>query len=72
MIIIISILLTKRSKNDQGFIRGISRNHWITTINDSISDVNNKDICSSLLMYYLGTKNEDKFVSTAAKLGYSM
>ena len=26
--------------------------------------------CSSWLMYYLGSKNEDEFVSTAVKLGY--
>ena len=28
--------------------------------------------CSSWLMYYLGSENEEKFVSTAVKLGYSM
>ena len=28
--------------------------------------------CSSWLMYYLGCKNEDEFVSTAGKLGYPM
>ena len=29
-------------------------------------------ICSSWLIYYLGSKNEDVFVSTAVKLGYPM
>ena len=35
-----------------------------------MSDVNIKCPCSSWLMYYLGSKNEDEFVSTAVKLGY--
>ena len=72
MIIIISILIIKRSKNDQSFIRGIRRNDWITTICDPMSGVNDKNTCTSWLMYYLGTKNEDELVSTAVKLGYPM
>ena len=30
------------------------------------------EICYSWLMYYLGSKNEDQFVSTGVKLGYPM
>ena len=63
MIIIISILTIKWSKIDQNFIRGLRRNDWVTIICDSMSGVNDKSICSSWLMYYLGTKNEDEFVS---------
>ena len=35
-----------------------------------MSDFNDKETCSSWLMYYLGNKNEDEFVTTAVKLGY--
>ena len=31
-----------------------------------------KHTCSSWLMYYLGSKNEDEFVTTAVKLDYPM
>ena len=37
-----------------------------------MSDVNDSITCSSRLMYYLGSKNEDEFVSTVVKLGYPM
>ena len=37
-----------------------------------MSDVNDSKTCSSWLMYYLGSKNEDEFVATAVKLGYPM
>ena len=37
-----------------------------------MSDVNDSNTCSSWLMYYLGSKNEDEFVATAVKLGYPM
>ena len=61
MIIHISILIIKRSKNDQNFIRGKGRNDRVRARCDSISDVNDKHTCSSWLMYYLGTNNEDDF-----------
>ena len=32
--------------------------------------MNDRKICSSWSMYYLGSKNEDDFFSTAVKLGY--
>ena len=34
--------------------------------------MNDRKPCSSWLIYYLGSKNEDEFVSTAVKLGYPM
>ena len=37
-----------------------------------MSDFNDKETCSSWLMYYLGNRKEDKFVTTAVKLGYPM
>ena len=37
-----------------------------------MSDMNDSKTCSSWLMYYLGSKNEDEFVATAVKLGYPM
>ena len=37
-----------------------------------MSDFNDKDTCSSWLVYHLGNKNEDEFVSTAIKLDYLM
>ena len=37
-----------------------------------MSDVNDKDTCSSWLIYYLDSKNEDEFVTTAVKFGYPM
>ena len=37
-----------------------------------MSDENGRETCSSWLMYYLRSKNEDDFVSTAVKLGYLM
>ena len=37
-----------------------------------MSDFNDKETCSSWLMYYLGNKNEDEFVTTTVKLGYTM
>ena len=37
-----------------------------------MSDFNDKETCSSWLMYYLGNRNEDEFVTTAVKLGYLM
>ena len=39
---------------------------------DSMSDDNGKQTCSSWLMYYLGSKHENEFVTTAVKLGYPM
>ena len=56
MIIIISILIIKNSKNYQIFIRGLRRNDWVTTICDSMPDVNDKNI-----MYYLGSKMKINF-----------
>ena len=35
-------------------------------------DVHDRKTFSSWLIYYLGNKNEDEFVSTAVKLGYPM
>ena len=58
----------KRIQNDQ-FLRGLRRNDRVTTIYYSISDVYDTNACSSWLMYYLDSKNEDKFVSTSVKLG---
>ena len=72
IIINISILIIKRSKNDQNFIKGKERNDRVRARCDSMSDVNDKHTYSSWLMYYLGTKNEDDFFSTAVKLGYYM
>ena len=37
-----------------------------------MSDFNDKETCSSWLMYYLGNRNEDEFVTTVVKLGYPM
>ena len=37
-----------------------------------MSDINDIKTCSSWLIYYLGSKNEDEFVSTAVKLGYHL
>ena len=37
-----------------------------------MSDVNDKNTYFSWLMYYLGTKNGDEFVSTTVKLGHHM
>ena len=65
-------LFKKRSKNDKSFIRGLRRNDWVTEICEVMSDFNDKETCSSWLMYYLGNKNEDEFVTTAVKLGYPM
>ena len=50
------------------FIRGLKRNDYVSNICDTISDVNDSKIYSSQLMYYLGSKNENKFLSTAVKL----
>ena len=35
-------------------------------------DFNDEETCSSWLIYYLGNRNEDEFVTTAVKLGYPM
>ena len=35
-----------------------------------MSNANDKDTCSSWLMHYLGSKNQDEFVATTIKLGY--
>ena len=35
-------------------------------------DVNDKNTCCSLIMYYLSSKNKDEFVTTIIKLGYPM
>jgi len=69
---IILIIFIKRSKNEQSFIRGLKRNDYVSNICESMSDVNDSKTCSSWLMYYLGSKNEDEFVATAVKLGYPM
>ena len=37
-----------------------------------MSDVHDRNTCSSWLLYYLGSKNKDEFVSTAVKLDYPM
>ena len=37
-----------------------------------MSDVNDSKTCSSWLMYYVCSKNEDEFVATTVKLGYPM
>ena len=60
------------SKNEQSFIRELKRNDYVSKICDSMSNVNDRKTCSSWLMYYLGSKNEDGFVSTAVKLRYPM
>ena len=65
-------LFKLRSKNDKSFIRGLRRNDWVTEICEVMSDFNDKEICSSWLMYYLGNRNEHEFVTTAVKLGYPM
>ena len=69
---IICNLFIKRSKNDNSLIRGLRRNDWVTEICDVMSDFNDKETCSSWLMYSLGNKYEDEFVMTAVKLGYPM
>ena len=56
----------------KSFIRGLKRKEYVFNICDSMSDVNDRNIFSSQLMYYLGSKNEDEFVSTAVKLEYHM
>ena len=66
------MIIIKRSKNYKSFIRGLSRNDWVTKICEVMTDFNDKETCSSWLMYYLGNKNEDEFVTTAVKLGYPM
>ena len=53
-------------------MRGLKRNDWVTEICDVMSDYNDKETCSSWLMYYLSNKYEDEFVTTAVKLGYPM
>ena len=37
-----------------------------------MSDVNDKIICSSWLMFYLRSKNNDECITTVVKLGYIM
>ena len=37
-----------------------------------MSDVNDKIICSSWLMFYLRSKNDDECITTVVKLGYIM
>ena len=37
-----------------------------------MTDVNDRSTSSSWLMYYLGSKNKDEFLSTAVKLGDHM
>ena len=37
-----------------------------------MSGINDKNTCSSSLMWYLGSENKDKFVITAVKSGYTM
>ena len=37
-----------------------------------MSDVNDKNTCSSWLIHYLGSKNEDEFATTTVKLDYPM
>ena len=37
-----------------------------------MSDYNDIETRPSWLMYYLGNRNEDEFVTTAVKLGYPM
>ena len=53
-------------------LRGLKKNDWVTTICNSIPDVNDKNTYPSWLMYYLGSKNKDEFITTAVKLGYLM
>ena len=52
------------------YLRALSRNDWVPTICDLLSDDNDTHICSSWLIYYLGSKNEDEFITPAVKLGY--
>ena len=35
-------------------------------------NTNDKNTCSSWLIYYLGSKNKDEFGTTTVKLGYSI
>ena len=60
----------KRSQNGQTNLNRLRRNNWVTTIYDSMYNINDKHTYSSWLMYYLGSKNEDAFVTTTVKLGY--
>ena len=69
---ITTFLIYLKRKNDKHFIRGLRRNDWVTEICDVMSDFNDKETCSSWLMYYLGNKYEDEFVTNAVKLGYPM
>ena len=43
----------KRSQNEQSFLNELRRDNCVTIICDSICDVNDKNTCSSWLMYYL-------------------
>ena len=70
MIIIISILIIKRSKNDQSFIRELRWNDRISTRCDLMFDINDKHTFSSWLIHYFGSTKEDGFISTAVKLDY--
>ena len=74
--LVTTLLLLKyfklRSENDKSFIRGLRRNDWVTEMYEVTSDFNDKETCSSWLMYYLDNRNEDEFVTTAVKLGYPM
>ena len=54
------------------FLRELRRNDLIITICDLMSNINDKNTCSSWLMYYLGSINEDEFVTTTVKLSYPM
>ena len=40
------MIIIKRSKNDKSFIRGLSRNDWVTKICEVMSDFAGLVICS--------------------------
>ena len=68
----INIYLIIQYEKGVSTLRGMRRNDSITTICEVMSGVHDINTCSSWLMYYFGSKNEEGFVSTAVKLGCPM
>ena len=64
------VIINYRGINKWAFIRNCNRNVWHVTLCKSISSHHDFEAKCSWLIYYLGKKFEDEFLSDAIELGY--
>ena len=72
MINIDLIIHHEKESNWANYLRGLRENDWVRTIAESMYDVHDIHTYTSWLMYYLGSKNKDEFITIAVRMGCPM